>query len=73
MIQQNSADTERLSINEAATILNVHPNTLRNLISRNELAAERIGARIIRIRKSELLGLLTPYQGGEFGLWSKTR
>ncbi len=66
-------EKDHVSIKEGAELLGVHPNTIRNLISRNELAAERIGARIIRIRKSELLGLLTPYQGGEFGLWSKTR
>lgn len=62
---------ELLTINQAAELLRVHPNTIRNLILRQELVAERIGARIIRIRKQDLLNLLTPYQGGEFGQWSK--
>ena len=63
-------DAERITINEAAELLGVHRNTIRNLILRQELAAERIGARIIRIRKQDLLNLLTPYEGGEFGVWS---
>ena len=61
---------ERITINEAAELVGVHRNTIRNLILRQELPAERIGARIIRIRKQDLLNLLTPYEGGEFGVWS---
>ncbi len=64
---------EFLTIKQSAELLGVHTNTIHNLIRRKELAAERVGARIIRIRKSDLLALLTPYQGGEFGLWNKTR
>jgi excisionase family DNA binding protein len=65
-------DAERITINEAAELLGVHRNTIRNLILRQELAAERIGARIIRIRKQDLLDLLTPYERGEFGVWNKS-
>ena len=60
-----------ITINQGAELLGVHPNTIRNMILRKELEAERIGARIIRIRKQDLLNLLTPYEGGEFGVWSK--
>lgn len=68
-MQPNQIDSERVTIKQGAEFLGVHPNTIRNLILRQELAAERIGARIIRIRKQDLLNLLTPYEGGEFGVW----
>ena len=64
-----SKDVERITIGEAAELLGVHQNTIRNLILRQELPAERIGARIVRIRKQDLFDLLTPYSGGEFGVW----
>lgn len=59
-----------LTVKEAANITRLHPNTIRNLIQRNELKADRIG-RNIRINEQQLLNLLTPYQGGEFGVWKK--
>ena len=61
---------ERITINEAAELVGVHRNTIRNWILRQELPAERIGARIVRLRKQDVLNLLTPYEGGEFGVWS---
>lgn len=60
-----------LTIKEAAQLTRLHPNTIRNLIQRNELKADRIG-RSIRINEQQLLGLLTPYEGGEFGVWKKS-
>jgi excisionase family DNA binding protein len=60
-----------LTIKEAAQLTRLHPNTIRNLIQRNELNAERIG-RSIRINEQQLLNLLTPYKGGEFGVWKKS-
>ena len=74
-LQQNrepnfGVELERITINEAAELIGVHRNTIRNLILRQELPAERIGARIIRIRKQDVLNLLTPYERGEFGVWS---
>lgn len=54
---------------QAADFLQVHQNTIGNLLLSKKLPAERIGARIIRIRKQDLINLLTPYEGGEFGVW----
>jgi excisionase family DNA binding protein len=62
---------DRVSISQAAELVGVHPNTIRNLLMRGELNAERIGKRIIRIRKSDLDALFTPFIGGEFGVWAK--
>ena len=67
----NQVDGALITINQAAIELNVHPNTIRNAIASGKLNAQRYGARIIRLQKQEVLSLLTPYQGGEFGVWSK--
>jgi excisionase family DNA binding protein len=61
---------ELFTIRQAAQLLAVHPNTIRNLIYRGELQAERIGARIVRLHKADLQALLTPYRGGEYGVWA---
>lgn len=66
---ENIKQDDRLSINKAAELVGVHPNTIRNLLIRGELNGERIGKRIIRIRKSDLDALFTPFVGGEFGVW----
>lgn len=68
---ENINQDDRVSINQAAEIVGVHPNTIRNLLIRGELHGERIGKRIIRIRKSDLDALFTPFVGGEFGVWAK--
>ena len=60
-----------LTIREAAELLKVHENTIRNLIVRGDLKAERIGKGIIRIRQAEVDALFTPYVAGEFGVWAK--
>ncbi len=63
--------TQFLTIREAAELLNVHENTIRNLITRGELKAERIGKSIIRLRQTDIEALFTPYVAGEFGVWAK--
>jgi excisionase family DNA binding protein len=58
-----------LTINQAAQELAVHPNTIRNLIASGRLKAKRIGARIVRVQEQDVQALLTPYEGGEYGVW----
>jgi excisionase family DNA binding protein len=65
-LENNSTDLK--TIKQAATQLQVHQNTIRNLILRGDLKAERIG-RLIRIRQANIDALLTPFAGGEFGVW----
>jgi excisionase family DNA binding protein len=60
-----------LSTVQAAAYCNVHPNTIRNLITRGKLPAIRIGARIVRIDQADLDALFTSYRGGEYGVWSR--
>jgi excisionase family DNA binding protein len=64
----NKSSTDLKTIKQAADKLQLHPNTIRNLITRGDLKAERIG-RSIRIRNENLEALLTPFVGGEFGVW----
>ena len=65
-----SSDVEFITKKQASELLGVHLNTINNLILQKKLPAARIGERIIRIRKQDLLNLLTPFEGGEFGVWS---
>lgn len=67
----NSAPSEMLTIAQAAENLNVHKNTIRNLIQRGDLSAVRIGRNIIRIPAGEVQALATPYVSGVYGVWSK--
>jgi excisionase family DNA binding protein len=60
--------TDLKTIKETAAQLKVHQNTIRNMILRGDLQAERVG-RLIRIRQANIDALLTPYVGGEFGVW----
>lgn len=60
--------SDYFTIAQTAEKLQVSPNTIRNLITRGDLKAERIG-RSIRIRNENLEALLTPFVGGEFGVW----
>ena len=60
-MQQLEIRKELLTISDAAKILSVHKNTIRNMINRGELSAHRIGGRLIRIHKDELTAILSPY------------
>ena len=60
-MQQLEIRKELLTISDAARILSVHKNTIRNMINRGELSAQRIGGRLIRIHKDELAAILSPY------------
>jgi len=59
-----------LTIKEAAKLIKLHPNSIRNAIAQGRLEALRIG-RNIRINEQDLMSMLTPYHGGEFGVWAK--
>lgn len=65
------ATSDMLTIAQAAEQLNVHKNTVRNLIKRGELEAVRYGRNLIRIPSASLESLGTPYVGGEYGVWSR--
>jgi excisionase family DNA binding protein len=60
-----------LTIKEAARLTKLHPNSIRNAIAQGRLEALRIG-RNIRINEQDLMNMVTPYRGGEFGVWKKS-
>ena len=68
---ESSAIPILFTIKGAAQETGLHQNTIRNFIARGQLKALRIG-RSVRIERQELLNLLTPYEGGEFGVWQKS-
>jgi len=51
--------TKFYTVTEAAERLGVHPNTVRRLITRGELACTRIGKRWIRISEDDILDFLS--------------
>ena len=72
-MNQNTQGKTLFTIQECASYLGVHKNTIRNLISRGDLPAKRIGERIIRIYKVDLDSLFSSYESGEFGCWKTTK
>ena len=70
-IKLDIAQPKYLSIKQASIITGLHANTIRNYIRIGKLKAVRVGARIVRIEKSELENLFAEYVGGEFGTWRK--
>jgi excisionase family DNA binding protein len=59
-----------LKIKEVADRTGYHRNTIWNLIKSGKLPAVRTGARLVRVRESDLAKLFTDYKAGEFGKWS---
>ena len=58
-----------IRIKDAALLVGAHSNTIRNFIIRDQLKAYRIGARIVRVSRQDVLDLFTLYKSGEFGQW----
>ncbi|MEX8059926.1 helix-turn-helix domain-containing protein [Microbacterium sp. 16-032] len=54
--------TEYVTISQAASALSLSTKTIRRLIQRGDLAAERIGARTIRIPVAALAAVGRPMQ-----------
>ncbi|WP_306364630.1 helix-turn-helix domain-containing protein [Nocardia sp. CC227C] len=52
-----------MTIQEAAKTVSVTERTVRNWISSGLLTGYRFGPKIIRINRTELLGLATPVNG----------
>jgi excisionase family DNA binding protein len=57
---QASHDRQLASIQEAARLYHVHPDTIRRRISSGQLTGYRLGTRIIRVDVAELETLLRP-------------
>ncbi|WP_166390344.1 helix-turn-helix transcriptional regulator [Nocardioides ochotonae] len=57
--------TERISLREAAAELGVSVDTIRRRIADGTLPAERIGPRLLRVRRSDVEAIARPVPGPE--------
>lgn len=53
-----------VTIKQAAEQLNVHTNTIRNWIKAGKLPAYRLGVRLVRIRREDLINFSDAYKAG---------
>jgi excisionase family DNA binding protein len=64
------AEKELLSVSEISEQYDLHPNTVRGYYRSGRLPAVLLGPRMIRIRRSDIEHLLTPYQA-EASVWAR--
>jgi excisionase family DNA binding protein len=64
------AEKELLSVSEISERYGLHPNTVRGYYRSGQLPAVYLGPRMIRIRRSDIEHLLTPYQA-EASVWAR--
>lgn len=58
--QPEAPEPEYLTPKQAAALVQVHPLTIRRRIASGDLEAERMGPRLIRVKRSDVLALLRP-------------
>lgn len=52
-------ESDLMTVTEAADLLRVHPRTIGRFIEDGRLPGYQVGGKIIRIRRSDVEGLLT--------------
>jgi excisionase family DNA binding protein len=62
---------ELLTIPEVAELLKLKPGTIRNWIDLGRIPAKRIGLRVIRVSKIDVLNLFEDHIPGEYSIWGK--
>ena len=67
---QEEARKDLLTIPELCQEVGLHPNTVRGYIRSGQLPAVYLGPRMIRIRRSDIEQLLTPYKA-EASVWAR--
>ena len=67
---QTEARKDLLTIPELCQEVGLHPNTVRGYIRSGQLPAVYLGPRMIRIRRSDIEQLLTPYKA-EASVWAR--
>lgn len=55
-----TARDQRISLQDAALILGCSVDSVRRYIAKGSLPAERLEGRLIRVRKADVEGLLSP-------------
>lgn len=59
-MMENLTDIELMTIEEAAKLLRISPVTVWRMIKSGDLPALRIGRKMLRIRKADLLAIIQP-------------
>ena len=67
---QIGAGKDLLTIPELCQEVGLHPNTVRGYIRSGQLPAVYLGPRMIRIRRSDIEQLLTPYKA-DASVWAR--
>jgi excisionase family DNA binding protein len=62
---------EILTISEAAALLKLKNQAVYGYINSGKLRAKRIGLRVLRVSKVDLLNLFEDYIPGEYSIWGK--
>lgn len=62
-----------LTIADAASLLDVSKNTMRNMVRDGIIPAVRFSERVVRIRRADLDAAATPVVGGDRGLWTRLK
>jgi excisionase family DNA binding protein len=62
---------ELLTITEAANLLKLKNQAIYGYINSGKLRAKRIGLRVLRISRIDLLNLFEDYIPGEYSIWGK--
>ena len=68
--EATEARKDLLTIPELCQEVGLHPNTVRGYIRSGQLPAVYLGPRMIRIRRSDIEQLLTPYKA-EASVWAR--
>lgn len=63
-------EKELLTVSEICEAYGLHPNTVRSYYRSGQLPAVNLGPRMIRIRRSDIEQLLTPYRA-DASVWAR--
>ncbi|WP_083911100.1 helix-turn-helix transcriptional regulator [Nocardia takedensis] len=62
--QQGSARSNLIRLKEAGELVGMHPTTIRRWINRGLLQAVKIGPRVIKVERDDVLAVLRPLENG---------
>jgi excisionase family DNA binding protein len=70
-LNEQIQNDEILTISEAAALVKLKNQAIYGYINAGKLRAKRIGLRVLRVSKVDLLNLFEDYIPGEYSIWGK--